>query len=253
MARLCCKATVVVFMALLAACGGPSIDSTSYETFTASIEDIKRSLPDDRRRQFTQALEGLRYLASENAMIVLADSTRIDERLMRQLNYKNAEEVVALWEEERDSAIEKLEEKKAYTEAALEALRNIEVKRARFYAQRGQPVVELLVRNDTPHTISRLYFHGRLVSLGDNRTLVEDDFNYKVPGGMRPGASATWNFALLSPVWEKAVDAVRAKLDVTVTRIDGEDEQPIYDAYTVRFSARDARRLEKLKSDSVSK
>ena len=38
------------------------------------------------------------------------------------------------------------------------------------------------------------------------------------------------------------------KLDVTVTRIDGEDDEPIYDAYTNRFSKRDQVRLDTLKS-----
>jgi hypothetical protein len=48
-------------------------------------------------------------------------------------------------------------------------------------------------------------------------------------------------------VWRKAPkDAKNLYLNVVVTRIDGELEEPIYDAYTHRFSTKDSKRLEAL-------
>jgi len=81
--------------------------------------------------------------------------------------------------------------------------------------------------------------------------LVEDDFNYNIRHtegkDLDPDESATWNFALLSSVWRKAPkDVDNIYLNVVITRIDGEPEVPIYDAYTHRFSTKDSKRLEAL-------
>lgn len=233
----------------LSGCGAPVIDGASEEAFQSSVERIKGALSDRDRRNFATAIEGFEYIITENALSALDDSTRVRERLRKRLDGLSAEETLELWQERLEKAITALEEKKVQTDAALEGLKGVVVYKSRYYIQRGQKVVELNVQNKTEHTIARMYFHGVLTTPDQRKPWVEDDFNYNIPDGLKPAKAAGWNFALLSPVWKNApAGRDDLKLTVTVTRIDGEDEEPIFDAFTNRFTKEDADRLEKLKS-----
>lgn len=246
--RICRIAlTLVVF---LAGCGDPVIDGTSDAAFRSSVEAMKQLLTEKDGRQLDKALQGFEFLISENALTVLADSSRIKERMRTRLRGLTAQEVTDLWNERRDQAIQDLEDKKANTESALENLKDVVVQKSRFRLQRnGMRVVDLTVKNDTEHIISHVYFHGILTSRDRRTPWVEDDFHYLITEGLESGKSVSWSFALLAIAWERAPGNRKdLKLDVTVTRVDGGDGEPIYDAYTNRFSKRDQVRLDTLKS-----
>ena len=164
-------------------------------------------------------------------------------------SHKKLQEYSQTLEEKVKARTQDLEDKKANTDSALENLKNVIVEKSRFRLQRnGMRVVDLTVKNDTEHTISHMYFHGVLTSRGRKAPWVEDDFHYLMTEGLDPGKSVSWSFALLAIAWKRAPGNWKnLKLDVTVTRIDGEDDEPIYDAYTNRFSERDQVRLDTLK------
>ena len=239
--------TLAVF---LAGCGDPVIDGTSDVAFRSSVEAMKQLLTEKDGRELDKALQGFEFLISENALTVLADSSRIKERMRSRLRGLSTQEVLDLWNERRDRAIKDLEDKKANTESALENLKNVIIEKSRFRKQRnGMRVVDLTVKNDTEQTISHMYFHGVLTSRGRQNPWVEDDFHYLMTEELEPGKTVSWSFALLAIAWKRAPGNWKnLKLDVTVTRIDGEDDEPIYDAYTNRFSKRDQVRFDTLKS-----
>jgi hypothetical protein len=239
---------VLALAAGLSGCGAPTIDGASEETFQASLEKMMGALPEGQKQRLTVALEGFEYLVSENALSVLDDVARVRARLRQRLDGLTAEDILELWQERLDKAITELEEKKRNTDAALEGLKAVGVLASRYYVQQDQPVVALKIHNKTPHTIARVYFHGTLTSPGRRKPWVEDDFNYNIPGGLEPNKSADWNFALLSAAWKDVPgDRTDLNLTVTITRIDGKNEEPIFDAFTNRFTKADAERLEKLK------
>lgn len=242
---------VVFFMFIFAGCGEPTLDGTTEETFQTSLAAIKAPLSESAQKRLDLILEGFEFLFSENVIGVLDNSENAKKRIRSRLDGLSADGLIEEWNQRLDKAISVLEEKNERTDTAMEQLKDIVVKRAEYYIQRKQSVVKLNVHNNTEHKISKVYFHGILKTRGRRKTVLEDDFNYNIRytegKDLEPDKSATWNFALLSSVWRKAPkDAKNLYLNVVVTRIDGELEEPIYDAYTHRFSTKDSKRLEAL-------
>lgn len=250
----------IVFLALVfTACkSGPIVDGTDAEAFDTSIAALKAALPEEDREKLDEVLEAFEYLYSDNVISSLNASEAIRSRLRSRLDGMDARDIFTDWTDRVDKAITALEEKKENTDSAMKNLRSVRVRGAEYYVQRGQSVVKLNIHNRTEHTISKVYFRGTLWRQEPRKWLLEDDFNYNIRysegRNLGPGDRAEWNFALLSPVWKRAPEDVdNLSLSVIVTRIDGAPEQPIYDAYTDRFTTKDRRRLRRLVSlrDSI--
>ena len=244
----------VSFALVSTACkSGPTVDGTDAETFQTSIAAIKADLPEAEHDKIDEVLKAFEYLYSDNVISSLNASEAIRNRIHSRLDGMDGREIFAEWTDRVDKAIESLEAKKENTDSAMENLKDVRVRGAEYYVQRGQSVVKLNIHNRTDHTISRVYFRGTLWRKEPRKWLLEDDFNYNIRRtegkNLGPGDRAEWNFALLSPVWNRAPEEVdNLRLSVIVTRIDGGREQPIYDAFTDRFTTKDARRLRKLVS-----
>ena len=224
----------------------PQLIGESDDIFLASVTSVQESLPETDRADFSTALKGFEFLYGENALSVLADSTRIKERVRTRLSGMNGQEVLELWIERRDRAIRQLMDKKAVNEEALEKMKPVEIERSRFRINRaGQRIVELKVKNNTEFDIAHIYFRGILTSRGRRAPWVDDTFHY--PFELKPEESAELKFALLGAVWQDVPEGRRnLKLEVTVIRIDSGHETPIYDAYTNPFTKHDLERLETL-------
>ena len=246
---------IIAFFALIStACkSGPTVDGTDTETFDASIAAIKETLPEEDQERFDEVLKAFEYLYSDNVISSLNASEAIQNRIRSRLDGMEARDVFADWTDRVDKAITALEEKQENTDSAMKNLRSVRVRGVEYYVQRGRSVVKLNIHNRTEHTISKVYFRGTLWRQEPRKWLLEDDFNYNIRytegRDLGPGDRAEWNFALLSPVWKRAPEDVdNLSLSVIVTRIDGAPEQPIYDAYTDRFTTKDRRRLRRLVS-----
>jgi hypothetical protein len=112
-----------------------------------------------------------------------------------------------------------------------EELKKFRISEARFRMKRGsrEPVIDLTVRNDTKHPISRAYFTGTLSTPGRSIPWVKDDFNYEIPGGLEPGESATWHLVPRRGNWDEAPDRTDMVLTVVVTQLDGVDGKRLFD------------------------
>ena len=260
--RISGRGGVVVRLILLVTCfalvstaceSGPTVDGTDAETFDASIAAIKAALPEEDQEQIDEVLEAFEYLYSDNVISSLNASEAIRNRIQSRLDGMDAGEIFAEWTGRVDKAIESLEAKKVNTDSAMENLKDVRVRGAEYYVQRGQSVAKINIHNRTDHIVSRVYFRGTLWQQQPRKWLLEDDFNYNIRRtegkNLEPGDRAEWNFALLSPVWKRAPEDVdNLSLSVIVTRIDGGQEQPIFDAFTDRFTTKDSRRLRRLVS-----
>ena len=243
---------IASFVLVSTACKtGPTVDGTDAETFDASIAAIKAALSEEDQENLDEVLKGFEYLYSDNVISALNASDAIRDRIRSRLNGMDASDIYAEWTGRVDKAIEILEEKKENTETAMENLKDVRVRGVEYYVQRGQNVVKLSIQNRTEHRISKVYFRGSLMRREPRKWILDDDFNYNIRHtegkDLGPDERAVWNFALLSPVWRNAPEDVdNLYLNVIVTRIDGALEQPIYDAYTDRFTPKDSRRLRRL-------
>ena len=245
---------IACFFLVSTACKtGPTVDGTDTETFDASIDAIKVSLPEEEQEKLDEVLKGFEYLYSDNVISALNASEAIRNRIRGRLDGMDARDIFAEWNERLDKAITALEEKRENTESAMENLKDVRVRSAEYYVQRGQSVAKISIHNRTEHTISRVFFRGTLRRREPRQWILDDDFNYNIRYTERkdlaPDERAVWNFALLSSVWKNAPDDVdNLYLSVIVTRIDGAPEQPIYDAFSDRFTRKDSRRLRRLVS-----
>tara|TARA_B100001750_G_scaffold242333_1_gene255541 strand:+ start:829 stop:1683 length:855 start_codon:yes stop_codon:yes gene_type:complete len=248
----CLTLFISCFFVISTACkSGPTVDGTDTETFDASIATIRVSLLTEEKKKLDEVLKGFEYLYSDNVISTLNASIAIRNQIRNRLDGMDADDIFAEWNSRLEKAITILEEKKEATETAMQNLKEVAIRRAEYYTQRGQSVAKITIHNRTEHTISKVYFRGTLRSRVPRKWILEDDFNYNIRltegKDLAPDERAVWNFALLSPIWKKAPENVdNLYINVIVTRIDGAPEQPIYDAFSDRFTRKDSRRLRRL-------
>lgn len=252
----------------------PRIDASSEEALQASVQEVKKSLPEDKQEAFEKALLTISFadLNLGAMMAGLQNDKTLIEGAREKLNGKTAAEIFALAEEiqkknekeqaERDAKqqaeqleqihkeIVELEEAEKHSKQASAQLAKFKVERSRFYKKPQrygppEPVIELKVHNDTDIAISRAYFKGTYATPGRSVPWLEDTFNYSISGGLEPGEVAEWSLAPnMFSAWGKVEEKDDAVFTVEVIRLDGPDGEP---AHQLGFSDADARRLKKLR------
>lgn len=258
-----------VFLALQYGCSDPRIDATSMEAMEESAKKIEAQLPEDEKERFRESLASLtaeRVIGKAFAMSLQgADDSEIEKSVMesvKDLNGLTAQEIIdkadrTLAERRKrefqqiEREIAELLERKRLASEAEEMLAGFEVQNSSFYFRESsfttQPIIELWVKNNTGHAVSRVYFEGTLATPGRSVPWLEDDFNYSISGGLEPGEDATWKLAPNQfGEWGRAPkDRKDMVLTVKVTRIDGADGEALYDAM---FSNDEIDRLSELQS-----
>jgi hypothetical protein len=240
---------LLVLLFSVGGCAQPTIDTSSDEAMKRSMQEVRESLPEERRKEFDDAVRDIAFAdVSFQDLMAQGANPQVDllgSRIKQRLGGKNAEQVISeatqlraeRERKEREQAlgeIAELEKKTAAAQLAKQKLATFQVTRSRFYRTRNsfmeEPVIELSVTNGTPHPISRAYFKGTVASPGRSIPWISEDFNYSISGGLEPGESATWR---LSPnmfsAWgtKTPPDAV---LTVEVVRLDGPDGEALFDA-----------------------
>jgi hypothetical protein len=256
---------IVIACTILAGCSDPKIDASSDEAMKASVEKVRESLPEAKRKEFDEAIQVLAFsqvdlkdLFAEGA----AGVGNLEGKVRQSLDGKTGDQVIAeaervqaeRKERERQQALDEireLEEKRAKVEDARKQLKNFQVIRSRFYMREQefmgkQPIIELTVKNGTDQAVSRAYFEGTLASPDRSVPWHQDTFNYSISGGLEPGEEATWNLAPnMFSDWGKVDAPADAVFTVTVEQLDGADGEPIYS--TREFGERERTRLNELK------
>ena len=256
---------IVIAFTILAGCSDPKIDASSDEAMKTSMEKVRGSLPEAKRKEFDEAIQVLAFSQIDMEALFAgraADIGNVEGKVRQSLDGKNAEQVIAeaervrteRKERERQQALEEireLEAKREKSESAREQLKKFEVVRSRFYIRERefmgkQPIIELTVKNGTVQAISRAYFEGTLASPDRSVPWHQDTFNYSISGGLEPGEEATWNLAPnMFSGWGNIEAPADAVFTVTVEQLDGADGEPLYS--TREFGERERERLAELK------
>lgn len=258
---------LIALSVLLTGCGEKKVDSSTDDKFKESIETVKNSLTTDKKKEFEKAVQVMAFSAMGNLFEAATNPDGMQRKIKDKLNGKTADEIITEGNriiaerkikereqtiseiKETEKMIAELKQKQADAEKAKENLKQFNVVRSRFYFQESsfmkEAVVELTVKNETKLTVSKAYFKAVLSSPDRSVPWIVDSFNYKISGGIEPGEQVTWK---LSPnmfgEWRKAPkDRKDMILTVTVTRIDGADENPIYDS---EFSKSDKEKFDEL-------
>ncbi|MCK9522443.1 MAG: hypothetical protein M0R76_05270 [Proteobacteria bacterium] len=269
---------IAIAFLLLIGCSSPKVDTSSDETMKASIEKVRNSLPEAKRKDFDDSLQLLAFSQIELKDIFTAGATGIDnltDKMKASLNGKTGNQIIAeaeqirkerekqeqqqaleREEQERQQALEEikeLEEKRLNSENAREQLKKFQIIRSRFYMReqsysRPQPIIEMTVKNGTGHAVSYGYFEGTVASLNRSVPWHKDTFAYKIPGGLEPGEEATWKLLPnMFSDWGKIDAPNDAVFTVTVKKLNDANNESIYS--TDEFDKEDLERLNKLKKE----
>lgn len=262
---------LLIALTFITACSGePRLDTSSPERMQASTEALRNSLPENERDAFD---EDFMLVAMEKAdlgalllQLFLGDFSddEVPEELFRQLpeelNGLSAadirEQAAELREQQRQrqlaqvlQEIEELENKLRHAEQMRASLAAVEVSRSRFFKRDDgfstRPIIELTVKNNTEHAISRAYFRGTYQTPGRSVPWLTDTFNYQISGGLEPGETQSWSLAPnMFGDWGRLEVRDDAVFTVETIRIDGPDGEPVYDARGLdEFEERRLRRL----------
>ncbi|EAA8947755.1 hypothetical protein B6440_24985 [Salmonella enterica] len=259
---------ISVLAMVLAGCDQPTIDTTSDVSMKESIAKVRESLPENKKAEFDNAIKVTVFSNIDFADLMKSglsgNKDEINKKILGPLSGKTGDEVISYanqivadremkQKEQALQEIKELEERKDEAAKAEEELKKFEIIKSRFSMEqkdygRDQPIITLVVKNNTDKPVSRAYFHGVISSKGRAVPWLEKDFNYEISGGIEPGEKTEWNLAPnMFSEWGKVDAPADAIFTVTVMRLDGADKKPIYDATT--FSAEDQERLETLKKD----
>lgn len=243
----------IILLLLSVSCNSPVIDTSTEDSMQKSIAEVRSSLPESKQSEFDEAI----------AVIAFGQfgSKDIENRMKEALHGKTGHEVLAeadrilkeRKERERTQAlneIKELEEKKAQAEQDKKDILKFEILRSRFYLEESfigkKPIIELTVKNNTAHAVSRAYFEGTLASPGRTIPWVKQAFNYSIPGGLEPGEEASWTLAPnMFSEWGTVDVPADAVLTVTVEKLDGPDDKVIYSSKG--YTEYDEMRMQKLK------
>lgn len=236
---------IVLLALVLAGCADPKIDSSSEEAMQESVARVRKSLPEDQRAAFDEALTvvgiggmGLESLQLGPEGILAQARTNLEGKTAQEILSQAAAIRAAREAKEREQALAEISELRAKRDAAAkaaEALKAFRVERSRLYKREQpyglpEPVIELTVVNGTTKAISRAFFLGTVASPGRAVPWIKDDFNYSIAGGIEPGERASWSLGPnMFSKWGTDVPA-DAVLTLEVTRLDGADGEPIWDS-----------------------
>ena len=179
--------------------------------------------------------------------------------LMALVDYDQAPEVTAKLEARtkaeadwRKTAVEAsakserdlLLKQQADAEAAKAEIAKFAVEKASFYfVQDGfinKPVIDVVVRNNTAQPVTRFYARG-VITIPDRATpLLDEEFNYTVKGGLKPGEIQNLKLCPnMFSEWGKVARDRALTLTVKIQRLGGLDEKPLFESeFTEQAAAR---------------
>jgi hypothetical protein len=251
---------------MIIGCSSPKIDTSTDENMKTSIAKVRKSLSEEKREEFDDAITTLALSEISLEDIFSESATGIgttEEKMKSVLDGKTGLEVIAAAEKviqerkrrEKEQAlleIQELEERKATAEKDAIELAKFRVLRSRYYKRKrefigDEPIVELTVHNETEYPVSRAYFVGTVASPDRSVPWIKDSFNYEIKGGLEPGEKATWHLAPnMFSDWGTVDVPKDAILTVEVVQLDGADGESLFSSIT--FDKEDEERLSELKS-----
>lgn len=221
------------------------IDCSSNEKKDASIREIMASLNEDKGYEFLVALGNIRFLCS-NMNNSTYDTTKyhklIDSKTANQIIAKGKQAIIKI---AARNEIEKRYRAKDKAKKDRKELDKLLITDPVFNTLNYvTPTITLTTKNNTGHTISRVYFKAEL--LNTKTPLIPETLNCLVlkKGGMPPGESATW--AIAPPeIWSIVELTDSTTLNMETVRLDGPNNELLYSS-AKGFNRKDQEKLDKL-------
>ena len=245
-----CRPSVLLLLlgaAFAMGCGKPTVDASSRESMRASIEEMRRSLSSDERRELDETIETiLTGKLDLEAFYLGYDTSDLSPDVRKAVDGKNVDELFAeakairekrkAEERERvEAEIKEIDHKRAADRAARVHLAKFEVSGCRYYRKDGfgdgEAIIEFSVHNRTRFHVARAYFRATLSTPERPTPWLKHNFNYEIPGGVSPGEQVTWSLIPSGfSTWGRTQVPNEATLTIEILRLDGLDGREIFSA-----------------------
>lgn len=249
----------IIIFAVLVSCTSPRLDGSNEEEFERSLSGIKNSLSEGKAAKVDSALKviGLNEIQSTDNIFSQAISGNINKNIIRSLNNKTANEVIAIADSIRKSEyrklkesaikeIDRLEKLKEESHKAQNMLKGFVIEQSRIYFSESfftdELVFELHIRNKTPYAVSKIEANASVFSAGRKIPWHKSDFNYEIDGGIEPDESKVLKLTPnMYSGWQDVPDRDDLLLNITIKNLYGANKGLITRSM---FTPKDQARLE---------
>jgi hypothetical protein len=205
-------------VALLAGCGPPTLDPSSYRKLESSVTKLREPMEPDQQARFDEALT---YLVGDAAVIRRTEGEKVQPEhpeivlaLYGPLKGLTADGVIAEARRQRldevQSAVSELEELREGSEPALEILGRFKLQASRVYKRNKGflewPVIEFRAENGTDETVWLIHFRAALMRPGDDEPWLVEEFDQLVLDGLAPGERDLWRIEPEQQEWVTLID-----------------------------------------------
>jgi hypothetical protein len=202
---------------LLAGCGPPTLDSSSFKKLESSVTKLREPMDQDYRLRFDEALT---FFVGEPALL---DETNAEERpehpelilaLYSPLKGMTADSIIAEARRRRleqvKTAVDELERGRIESEEARLKLKGFHLQASRVFKRNKNflewPVIEFRAENDTDQVVWLIHFRAALLRPGSEEPWLVEEFDQLVLDGIAPGERDLWRIEPEQQEWVTLID-----------------------------------------------
>jgi len=195
-------------------CGPQTLETSSVEKLEKSLNEMREQIELEQRDRLDEALK---YLVGDSAIMEDEANPPHPElvlALYEPLKGMTADGMIAEARRRRldevQTAVTELEELRAGSEGAQEALDQFDLEKSRVYKRnRGfleWPVIEFKAGNNTDQEIWLIHFRAALLRPGYDEPWLVEEFDQLVLNGLAPGERDLWRIEPEQQEWVTLID-----------------------------------------------
>lgn len=195
-------------------CGPQTLETSSVEKLEKSLNEMREQIELEQRDRLDEALK---YLVGDSAIMEDEANPPHPElvlALYEPLKGMTADGMIAEARRRRldevQTAVTELEELRAGSEGAQEALDQFDLEKSRVYKRnRGfleWPVIEFKAENNTDQEIWLIHFRAALLRPGYDEPWLVEEFDQLVLNGLAPGERDLWRIEPEQQEWVTLID-----------------------------------------------
>ncbi len=204
-------------VAVLAGCGPPTLDSSSFKKLESSVTKLREPMDPEYRASFDEALT---FFVGDAALI---DDEKAEERpehpelilsLYSPLKGMTADGIIAEARLRRldqvQTAVAELERGRIESEEARLKLKDFRLQASRVFKRNKAflewPVIEFKAENNTEEVVWLIHFRAALLRPGNEEPWLVEDFDQLVLEGIAPGERDLWRIEPEQQEWVTLID-----------------------------------------------
>ena len=202
---------------LLAGCGPPTLDSSSFKKLESSVTKLREPMDPEYRARFDEALTffvGNAALIDEEKAEELPEHPELILSLYSPLKGLTADGIIAEARLQRleqvQTAVAELEQGRIDSEVARLKLKDFRLQASRVFKRNKAflewPVIEFKAENNTEEVVWLIHFRAALLRPGSEEPWLVEDFDQLVLEGLAPGERDLWRIEPEQQEWVTLID-----------------------------------------------